>query len=573
MLPVSVGDGITLRERVVELALATLLVVAISTELLSIFHALNPLSVALVWAGIIALWVWGLRKLEIRWKCDWWVLGLGTASFGLWAVEGLTAIVSPPNSSDAMAYHMPRVIYWIQQRSVEFFATPYLNQIMLQPMHEFVILHFQLLSGGDRFANSVAWLSTGGYIVAASLLAKALGASSRGQALAALLAATLPNGILQASGAKNEALLSFLLVSLVYFALVRRTWLVAMACGLACFTKGTAFIFAAPLILLLIPRAIPPAALLVLLINGAFFVRNIDLSGSPLGFDSAHADGKYRWRNEYIGWQPMLSNLMRHTSEQLGARNEGWNQAVYQAAIQGHQVLSLQPNDPATTWPMTEFVAPRSANHETDTNNRWHLALIFVGLAIFAWKRERIPLLILAAAALGVLCFCLYLKWQPFMLRMWLPLFLVAVSTAALALSRWPIIVQVVVVVFLLDGCRLPLLKSWVRPLQGPQNILQAERQDLYYNDMKTWHVRQHYDEVIATLFQSKCTEIAIDITNFQLEYPIQALLLSSRPETRFVHVNTQNPSRKYEHRMASIKPCQMVCLSCDRWLLPSPPK
>ncbi len=552
------------RERLVELGLATVLAVALSTELLGALHWLARPAVALVWTGIAAFWVWGLRRLRLQLERDWVVVGITGAVAGLWLVEGLTAIVSPPNSSDAMAYHMPRVVYWIQQRSVEFFATPYLNQIMLQPLHEYLLLHFQLLSGGDRFANCVAWLAMGGTMMAASLVAKALGATGRGQALAAFCMATLPNGVLQASGVKNEALLSFLLVSLVYFALIERKWAVAVACGLACFTKGTAYLFAGPLVLLLLPRAIPQAALLVLVVNGAFFMRNVDLSGSPLGFDSAQADGKYRWRNEYLSWQPLASNLMRHLSEQLGGRNEDWNQRVYRTTIWAHELIGLRANDAATTWPHTEYVAPRSANHETDANNRWHFGLLLVAAGYFAWRREKLPLLILGAMVIGVASFCFYLKWQPFMLRMWLPLFSLGMVMVGVMLSRQHLLLQAGLCVFLLDGSRLPLLKNWVRPLRGPENMFGLTREDLYYNDMRTWNVRKQYDEVMRQLRESSCREIAMDITYFQLEYPIQALLLKEHPETRFVHVNTQNPSKKYEKPS---QPCALVCLACDQWL------
>ncbi len=556
-----------IRERIVEVAIATILAVALSTELLSAFHAINRISVTLLWLLIAALSIAALRKTRWAWKWDWAVGVISVTAGAIWAVEGIAAILSPPNSSDAMAYHMPRVIYWIQQRSVEFFATPYLNQIMLQPLHEYITMHLQLLSGSDRFANCVAWLSTGGYIVGASLLAKALGAGGRGQALAALLAATLPNGILQATGAKNEALLSFLLVSMVYFALSQRRWMVAVACGLACFTKATAFIFAAPLLILLIPHALPHVALAVLLINGPFFWRNIDLSGSPLGFDSAQADGNFRWRNEYLGWQPMTSNLIRHLSEQLGDRNESWNQGVYRFALDAHSALGLNPDDPATTWPDTGFLAPRSANHETDTNNRWHLLLILTAAIPLARSRDKRPLLILGALAAGGLAFCFYLKWQPFMLRMWLPLFAAGVGIAAVALARRHWMIQIAISVFLLGAVRLPLLKSWIRPLAGPESVFVVSREELYYNDMKTYKVRKQFNEVMKGIKASPCREIAMDINQFQLEYPILALTLRDHPETRFVHVNTVNPSRKYDNRMTSIRPCVLVCLACDKWL------
>jgi hypothetical protein len=313
--------------------------------------------------------------------------------------------------------------------------------------------------------------------------------------------------------------------------------------------------------------------LALLLVNGAFFWRNVDLSGSPLGFDSAHADGRYRWRNEYLSWQPLVSNLLRATSEQMGARSERWNEAVHGVVLASHRALGLNPQDPATTWPYTEYLKPRSANHEADSNNRWHLLLLLLATGYWDYRREWIPLRIVGALLLGLLLFCFYLKWQPFLSRMYLPLFVVAMSVAGCALGRAPVLAQIAVCLYLLDGARLPLLKNWLRPLRGPDNLFTLTREDTYYQDMRPWNVRKQYDELLAQLRQSDCRTIAFDITWFQLEYPIQALLLKAHPDTRFLHVNTQNPSKKYTRRWQDLQPCALVCLACDRWLEIPPPK
>jgi hypothetical protein len=546
---------------------------AVVTELLSPLHLLRRGPVILAWSlifGLGALWLARFRKpprIAIR-PLE---AALALASALIVAVVAVTAFVSPPNSADAMAYHMPRVIYWAQAGSVGFFPTPYLNQISLQPLAEYFALHTYLLSNGDRFINLITCAAFLASIVGVSALAGALGAGTRGQAFAAFFCATLPNGILQASGAKNDWMLALWLVCMAYFAARENAPFTGVSLGLALATKATAYLFAPPLLaaILLIRR--PPVrvrslawiAAGVLLINTPQYVRNLRLSGSPFGYDSAQGDGVFRWRNDHPGFASTVSNLIRHSSEQLGDRHERWNQAVFHAALKIHRALGIDPSDPATTWPYTQFTPPQNANHEANGNNRWHLLLIAIAALFAAFTRRRAWILYSTGLVAAFLLFCFYLKWQLFMGRLELPLFALAAPLAAAFLEALrPAVLSILVCLFLAGNARLPLLQNWTRPLQGPHSLFATSRDDNYFRDMVQWDNRASYLPAVDLTARSGCTTVGIDISQNQLEYPFQALLRERNPAVRFLHTGVENASARYIPP-GQPHPCVVLCPDC----------
>jgi hypothetical protein len=537
------------------------------TELLSPFHLLSRWPLAAGWLLAVALWARFGPRASVKWRFLLLETGIAAIVAAIGAVVALTAILSPPNSADAMAYHLPRVVYWAQSGSVAFFPTPYLNQIMLQPLAEYLMLHTYVITGGDRLINLVAFAAYAGSIAGVSAIAAVFGLSTRAQAWAALFCATLPNAILQASGAKNDFLLAFWLVCAVYFAARRDAPMLALSAALALATKGTAYLFLPPVLLyaaVTLPRRqLVWIAAAVCLLNGPQYVRNLQLSGSPLGFDSAQGDGVFRWRNEHLTWKPVVSNALRHVSEQLGARSARWNQSVYHAVVRIHDALGLDPQDRDTTWPGARYGPPLNANHEANANNRWHLLLI-AAAAIFALAaRSRRWTLYASALLAAFLLFCLYLKWQPFLARLELPLFVLGAPLAAFLVERlrYPAL-AVVLSLFLVNNARPALFENWTRPLRGPHSLLSTARDDDYFSDMGQWNNRTSYLESVERTARSGCAEIGLDISENQLEYPFQALLRERNPAVHFVHTGVTNASARYADAGAP-PPCAVLCPDC----------
>jgi 4-amino-4-deoxy-L-arabinose transferase-like glycosyltransferase len=556
--------------------------VALITEVLGAFHWLRrgPLVAAWVVAGTGAVVFRRRRGRQAAGGAELFDAVLVGGVVVILAFVGITALLSPPNSADAMAYHLPRVVYWAKSGSVSFFPTPYYNQIMLQPLAEYFALHTYLLSGGDRYVNLVQWMGFAGSIIAVSLVALALGASRRGQVMAAVFCATIPGAILQASGAKNDLLLALWLTAMAYFGLryaeggeSRDLLWTSLALGLALATKGTAYLFAPALLVGVfgsaawknrgrLARAVPTAVLCVLAVNGPQYWRNLQLSGSPLGFDSAQGDGLFRWRNEDLGVRPTVSNLARNVAVHLGARSAAWNQGVYQFVVRAHERIGIDVSDPATTWRWEHFRPPVNSNHEADAPNRWHLLLLAAAvLLMFRWGRQWGWYGL--GVVLGFVLFCFYLKWMPWVTRLQVPLFVAgAPLVGRLAEGLRPRVLQVLLGLFLLNNARPYVVENWTRPLRGPRAVWRVPRDEQYFADMKQWDNRADYLQAVAALRGSGCRMVGIDISQFQLEYPLQALLLEAEPDVKFVHTGVENVSRRYESRPPP-EPCAVACLGC----------
>jgi hypothetical protein len=182
-----------------------------------------------------------------------WTLGLVAPLF---LVLLVTAVRYAPTNWDSMTYHLARLVYWIQNRSVDGYPTGIPRQVDLAPGGEYLLLLLQLVAGSDRLANLVQLLSWVILAAAAPPLARLAGAPRRLAPWAAVLVAALPMGVLQATSTQNDLVAAALALAILSAAIpflhreprARNGDLVLLAAALAAavVTKPSAVLAAAP---------------------------------------------------------------------------------------------------------------------------------------------------------------------------------------------------------------------------------------------------------------------------------------------------------------------------------------
>jgi hypothetical protein len=424
------------------------------TELLSSLNSLQFVWLVVLWSVIDAVLLFALvfqlariqnlrlksflsKSLDEYSKADFLLCG---AIILFLFVTLIIALNAPPNNIDSMTYHMARVVHWIQNQNVKFYPTWIERQNHAMPLAEFVILHLQVLSRSDRFANLVQWSAYLGSVILITLLAREIKLSRRYQLFSGFLVALLPMAILQSTSTQNDLVVSFFILAFAYY-LIRfgetkqatHQLLAALALGLALLTKGTSYIFGAALGFVFgvgqlwrisrekLTQAVHHAGRLFLIVflalslNLGHFARNMNLYGHPLSTANSHVT------TDQISLSIIYANMIRNGAVQLTTPVETINQAVLEVTT---TILGPLVNQPQSTFENWSFTLDFFLN-EDYAGNFFHFlflsgSLIFV-LIFFRkqpWLIKQYTLSFLAALTL----FSALIKWQPWISRLQLPL-------------------------------------------------------------------------------------------------------------------------------------------------------
>jgi len=551
----------------------------LSTEILSLFHALSQPALVLLWSGLVliliiltVIFVYSGRKLSLpAWQLD----RFSTCVLGFMVIImitlGVIAWVAPPNNWDAMTYHMGRVVHWIQNKSVAPYPTNISRQLWQNPFAEFTITHFQILAGNDRLANFVQWFSMIACCMGVSLIARQLRANLQGQLLAAVISLTIPMGILQATSTQNDYVLGLWMVCFVYMlicfiknpVLSNSLW-VGLSLGLAILTKATAYPYLLPLVIFLglfilikyrrsfINLVIPIIGLVVIL-NAGHYIRNSIVYDNPFG---PLNDPGFPVSNAVFTFQVTASNIIRNLGLHVWTPLHGENQTARRVIDFLHQnILGISVNDPRSTWPGIQYIVSQQPFHEDYAGNPLHLDLILIALLVYlasrSLRKSKLMTWYWVMLVSAFIVFCGYLRWQPWNSRIQLPLFVLWAPFIAAAFTGTGWIKKHFNILKILPLLLLIYALPWVlinqsKPLLPiPRSILQIERSSLLFFNYPA--LEQPYRGAVQFLESNHVTRAGLLIYEDDWEYPFWALANETSPpkgiDFEHIIIGQENPA------------------------------
>ena len=568
----------------------------ISTEALSLFHAINRLALSIIWSlPVLAgtLWVWlrlkkrRILRLPVVYHRDTWMgFVLDVILILMVLITSVVAFVSPPNDSEAMVFRMSRVAHWAQNESLDHYATEIDAQNSSAPGAELIQLNLYVLSDSDQAVNMVSWMAFVGSIAAAASLADVLGASLRGRRFAAIFGATLPAAITQATGSMNDIVVAFWVLSailmLLYYVKKSQKPLIlvlsALAAALAVLTKATALIFLLPFALYAVVAlwkrlgmgrmllwAVIAFAIMGLINGGNFYRNQMDY-------------GKF-WQpqelagqtNEIRNWRVMISNISRNSALHVNFPIPGAETRMQENLDELHEKLGLAVDDPRTTVG-GEFFIPEINTSDRTSGNPLHAILFMVSFVavvglVLLGKEDPGILIYSGLIFVSLALFCILLKWQPTGSGLQLPFFFLFAPVVAFVLDKLEKFQAEAIISVILIAYALPwLLQTQERPI-----IVHPDRTvntGVFAGDRTKLYFATHPEDAepyLAMTDQIKALgirDVGLNLTDNSEEYPLWALLGAPDSDLRIEWVAASPASQEYLD--PDFVPGAIICEQCS---------
>lgn len=422
----------------------------LSTEILSYFHQITSFNIQFLQAIFLgfALFYYRneLNKLLLRInfsKTNLIILTILTLTF----IQGF---FSAPSTTDSMVYHLPKVMYWVQEQTVyqDIIRNPH---DFKAPFAEYIVMHLYLVSGSDKLAFFSQWIAFAVCIYLSGVIARQLGAAQKLVNLVRLFTASLPIALMQSASTQVDLIVTVLFLISLQISLsilekfeIKKAVLLSLAIGLGFFTKATFFIYLViPSLLLMPPLFKAPKKAFILgililisifLIQSRFFMQNYTIYGNFLGSHILSDGSVLEYTNKDLTVQKIFANTLKNLLIHIPF--PVINNQVYESIVSLNNRMGLEINEPDITCCGTEFkIAAVIYPQEDIVSNTFHLLLIFLaGIIFFRVKDKKEIKAVYILSVLSFILFSAVLKWQPYHSRLEIPMF-IAGSIASILLT------------------------------------------------------------------------------------------------------------------------------------------
>jgi 4-amino-4-deoxy-L-arabinose transferase-like glycosyltransferase len=581
------------KELIVTTALLFSSFIVLVTEFLSLFKSLNLMSIAISWTLFCLLLCYVLlqdrrgtisvlinyktlvvddyRGLNFYEKTLLWLILIGLL---LLLFQG---IIYPPNNWDSLTYHMSRIMYWLSNESVEHFPTHIIRHLYQPPFAEFFILNLNLLNGNDYLSNSVQWLFLVFTVIATWSLLDFFPVNRFYKLLAAILIITIPAVELQSSTTKNDIVCGFFIITALYFTIrtyyepsLKNFFFLGLAIGLGVLTKGTAYLFLAPILVLfgifMLAKLIHTKNLkillrgfllifIVLMLNIGHYSRNYKIDGNLLHIDKTESKA---YTNENRSAKLLISNLLKNAGLHLGYPIHEESDNIIRII---HEKMGYSLNNPdANYYGMPYEVAREITTHEDYATNLIHFILIlisFFAALIYGFKNlknNRKLLLLLLIIASQILLFVGFLKWQPWHTRLHIPIFLLSVTFVIVVANqlKWFRYMLISSIPLLVYSFCFYFVYNDIRPIitnvKYTKNIhIKEDRFNKYFANQP--QLRNEYSAVLDAIYLNSSKKIGFMLSDW--EYPL--LYNFYYNPINIVAINMSNISKKIPQNTENI--------------------
>ncbi|ESU24178.1 hypothetical protein FEDK69T_06150 [Flavobacterium enshiense DK69] len=456
-------------------------------------------------------------------------------------------IVYPPNNWDSLTYHMTRIMYWLGNGSVAHFPAHILRHLYQPPFAEYFIMHVNLIQGNDYLANSVQLLFLIFSLYAVYKILSYLKVPRKYKILALFLLITIPSVELQSTTTKNDIVCSLFILSSLLFSLkayadktLSNFIYLGLSIGLAFLTKGTAYLFLFPILLLfglftlrdiIKNKSIQPfyygivLILITVTLNIGHYTRNYSVDGNILNIDKSEANAL---SNQKMNGKLLASNLLKNAGLHLGYPVEIASDSLIKKI---HREINVPIDNPDTNYFGLKYEgAKKNMTNEDLVPNLIHFILITSSIfvlfiiAIRKPKNNSIILMLLFVIITQIVLFSGFLKWQPWHTRLHIPIFIASVILITLTAykSKFYYYLIVLTIPILCYSFGFYFLYNNTRPIiTNPEFtkeicLTDSRFKKYFANQLQ---LRKEYTIVVEKLYDINPRKVGLILTDF--EYPL----------------------------------------------------